>query len=222
MKFSYLSRGILFIILFFLLLAWLWLRETLFLPLFIFSSLLLFFFRKADLKADHNNIVPNSFIVSPANGKVHSVRKNIDHSIFGKGLNEIRISLMWPYEFGLGFPLEGEVRGLKSHEGRAFFRLFNKGLEGDEKLQINAKLLEIKGICGQEIGLEFVKCELGFDADVWVKSGDKGKRAARMGYFPFGGTVLIYLPPHFDVLISQGDKCLRGLTPIAVQLGRDY
>ena len=219
MKFSYLSRGILGILFFFLALTWFWNKNTAFLILLFFSLLLLFFFRKGSLREGENSLVPNSFIVSPSNGTVYSVRKNVDHDVFGKGLNEVRISSLWFYEFGLGFPLEGEVGGLKNREGKSFFRLFKKGLENDERNQVHARLLEIKGKCGQEVGLEFIKCELGFDADIWVRTGDRGKRAARLGYFPFGGTVLIYLPPHFDVLISQGDKCLQGSTPIAVQLG---
>ena len=100
------------------------------------------------------------------------------------------------FEFGIGFPLDGEIRTLKVREGKPFFRLFKKGLAEIEKTQFSATLLEVKELC-EEVGLEFVKCELGFDADVWVKPGDRGKRAARMGYFPFGGTVLIYLPPQF-------------------------
>ena len=170
------------------------------------------------MKLDYDAQVPDSFIVSPANGVVYSVRKNIDHNIFGKGLSEIRVSSMWLNEFGLGFPLEGEVRGLKNRVGKSFFD-FLKRFRNDEKVQVHAKILEIKGKSGQEIGLEFIKCELGLDVDLWVKPGDRGKRSARLGYFPFGGTVLIYLPPHFDVLISQGDKCVQGSTPIAVQLG---
>ena len=219
MKFSYLSRGILFILVFFLALAWFFQQSIIF-QILLFSSLLLIFsFRKTGLKLDYDAQVPDSFIVSPANGVVYSVRKNIDHNIFGKGLSEIRVSSMWLNEFGLGFPLEGEVRGLKNRVGKSFFRLFRKGLESDEKVQVHAKILEIKGKSGQEIGLEVIKCELGLDVDLWVKPGDRGKRSARLGYFPFGGTVLIYLPPHFDVLISQGDKCVQGSTPIAVQLG---
>ena len=222
MKFSYLSRGILFILVFFLALTWFLQKNTIFLTFLFFSLLLFFVFRKASLRVDSDSEVPNSFIVAPTNGVVYSVKKNVDHNIFGKGLSEVRVSSMWLNEFGLGFPLEGEVRGLKSREGKSFFRLFKKGLESDEKLHVHARLLEIEGKCGQEVGLEFIKCELGFDVDLWVKPGDRGKRAARFGYFPFGGTVLIYLPPHFDVLISQGDRCIQGSTPIAVQLGRNH
>ena len=222
MKFSYLSRGILLILVFFLALTWFLQKSTVFLVTLFFSLLLLFFFRKSSLRVSYDSQVPSSFIVSPTNGVVYSVRKNINHNIFGKGLSEVRVSSMWLNEFGLGFPLEGEVRGLKNREGKSFFRLFKKGLEYKEKFHIHAKILEIKGKCGQEVGLEFIKCELGFDVDLWVKPGDRGKRAARLGYFPFGGTVLIYLPPHFDVLISQGDRCIQGSTPIAVQLGRNH
>ena len=222
MKFSYLSRGTLLVLFFLLALTWVLQKSTIFLFFLFFSLLLLFFFRKSSLRLDDDSLVPSSFIVSPTNGVVYSVRKNIDHNVFGKGLSELRVSLTWFNEFGLGFPLEGEVRGLKSREGKSFFRLFRKGLENDEKFHVHARLLEIKGRHGQEIGLEFIKCELGFDADLWVKPGDRGKRSARFGYFPFGGTVLIYLPPHFDVLISQGDKCIQGSTPIAVQLGRNH
>ena len=126
MKFSYLSRGILFILVFFLALAWFFQQSIIF-QILLFSSLLLIFsFRKTGLKLDYDAQVPDSFIVSPANGVVYSVRKNIDHNIFGKGLSEIRVSSMWLNEFGLGFPLEGEVRGLKNRVGKSFFRLFRK------------------------------------------------------------------------------------------------
>ena len=126
MKFSYLSRGILLILVFFLALTWFLQKDAIFLVTLFFSLLLLFFFRKSSLRVSYDSQVPSSFIVSPTNGVVYSVRKNIDHNIFGKGLSEVRVSSMWLNEFGLGFPLEGEVRGLKNREGKSFFRLFKK------------------------------------------------------------------------------------------------
>ena len=145
MKLSYLPKEILLTLLFFLFLTWFWDSKNLFSILLFSSTFLFFLFRKANLKFGENKLIPNSFIVSPSNGKVHSVRRNVDHAVFGKGLSEIRVSLMWFYEFGIGFPLDGEIRTLKVREGKPFFRLFKKGLAEIEKTQFSATLLEVKG-----------------------------------------------------------------------------
>jgi hypothetical protein len=49
----------------------------------------------------------------------------------------------------------------------------------------------------------------------WVKSGDKGRGGACFGYYPFGGTLIIYLPAKSDILIFEKEKIFPGQSVIA-------
>jgi hypothetical protein len=50
---------------------------------------------------------------------------------------------------------------------------------------------------------------------LWVKSGDRGRGGACFGYYPFGGTLLIYLPAKSDILIFEKEKIFPGQSVIA-------
>ena len=215
MDFSYLPKRIHFFWPIFIILFYIW-GPGRFLALLLFSFLtLLFLFRKSRPVIHEDSSVPDGFVLSPSNGKVLSIRKGIHHEAFGQHLTEIRVSLSWFSEVGLSFPVTGEVESYKLRKGISFLRLGRKKLEDKERPSFHAKLLAIKGKNGEDIGMEFLKCELGLEADLWVRPGDRGKRKATLGYFPFGGTILVYFSGDYEILAGQGEKLIQGETPLA-------
>jgi hypothetical protein len=40
--------------------------------------------------------------------------------------------------------------------------------------------------------------------------GDRGKVRANWGFFPFGGTVLVYLSENYEILVKEGDSLEAG------------
>ena len=215
MDFSYLPKRIHFFWPFFLLLFYVWGPNLFLVALLISYLVLLILFRKSRLVIHEDSSVPDGFVLSPSNGKVLAIRRGVFHETFGQDLTELRISLSWFSEVGLSFPVTGEVESYKLRKGVSFLRLGRKKLEDENRPLLHAKLLAIKGKNGEDIGMEFLKCELGLESELWVRPGDKGKRKARLGYFPFGGTILVYFSGDYEILAGQGEKLVRGETPLA-------
>jgi len=131
-------------------------------------------------------------IFSPSNGKVIHIEPNVSHGIFGEQFYEIQISIPWWKEMGIYLPLSCEIKQLLVLKGQSFFRYF-KAVEilGSKDGKGVSLTLDNRG---ESIGLSFMKCKLGLWPEVLVMPGDKGGRRVNIGYFPLGGTVMLYLP----------------------------
>jgi phosphatidylserine decarboxylase len=69
---------------------------------------------------------------------------------------------------------------------------------------------------GEYIGMTFYKCRLGLYPEVLVMPGDRGGRRVNIGYFPFGGTLMLYLPGKYEILSKNNDEISAGETIMAV------
>lgn len=153
-------------------------------------------------------------IFSPANGKVIHIEHNVSHGFYGDQLIEIQIMVPWWKEMGIFLPLSCEIKNLLVLKGQSFFR-HKKAVE-----VLGAK--EGKGVGlaldnrGESLGLTFLKCKLGLWPEVIVMPGDRGGRRVNIGYFPFGGTVMLYLPKKYEILVKTNDEVTAGETIFAV------
>lgn len=153
-------------------------------------------------------------IFSPCNGKVVHIEKNVAHVAYGEGLTEIQLMIPWWKEMGIYLPLSCEIRNLIVHKGRSFFRYF----KASETVGTNIG----KGISlvldnrGESIGMTLYKCRVGLWPEVLVMPGDKGGRRVNIGYFPFGGTLMLYLPGKYEILVNINDEVMAGETIVAV------
>ena len=120
----------------------------------------------------------------------------------------------WWKEMGIYLPLSCEIKNLLVLKGQSFFRYF-KAVE-----VIGTK--EGKGVSlaldnrGESLGLTFFKCKFGLWPELLVIPGDRGGRRVNIGYFPFGGTVMLYLPKKYEILVKSNDEVNAGETIIAV------
>jgi hypothetical protein len=153
--------------------------------------------------------------LSPVNGEVKSIRRNVQlPHIPGEG-QEIRISISGWSEKGLYLPTAGEVTHLRASKGMkisreaepvAFYRSMDDVAHTDFVLTSKNKTQTL---------MRFVDCKYGTRPTIWLKSGDRGRGAACFGYYPFGGTLLIYLPNNSDILIFEKEFVVPGQTVIA-------
>jgi len=61
-------------------------------------------------------------------------------------------------------------------------------------------------------GIELIKCPLGLFPRTWVMPGDKGQKGAEIALFPLGGTLLLYLPDNYEILVDKGQYMHVGRT----------
>ena len=153
-------------------------------------------------------------IFSPANGTVVHIEHNVSHGFFGDQLIEIQIRVPWWKEMGICLPLSCEIRNLLVLKGQSFFR-YLKAVEvlGSKEGKGVGLALDNRG---ENIGLSFLKCKLGLWPELMVMPGDRGGRRVNIGYFPFGGTVMLYLPKKYEILVKTKDEVNAGETIFAV------
>jgi phosphatidylserine decarboxylase len=153
-------------------------------------------------------------IFSPCNGKVLSIDKGISHVLYGENLTEIQIMIPWWKEMGIYLPLSAEIKNIMVHKGRSFFRYFKASeVVGTS---IGKGLSIVLDNRGERIGLTLYKCRLGLWPDVMIMPGDRGGRRVNIGYFPFGGTLILYLPEKYEILVKIEEEINAGETIMAV------
>lgn len=153
-------------------------------------------------------------IFSPSNGKIIHIEHNVSHGMYGEQLIEIQIMTPWWKEMGVFLPLSCEVKNLLLLKGQSFFR-YKKAVEvlGSKEGKGVGLALDNRG---ESIGLTLLKCKLGLWPELMVMPGDRGGRRVNIGYFPFGGTVMLYLPKKYEILVKINDEVNAGETIFAV------
>ncbi len=185
----------------------------------MFISFLFYVFLYVVLRRNRNDfrdepMTTKGVIFAPANGRIVHIENNVSHGMYGDQLMEIQIMIPWWKEMGVVMPLSSEIKTLMVLKGQSFMR--NKIAEE----VIGTK--EGKGVSlaldnrGEIIGLTFFKCKLGLWPELMVMPGDRGGRRVNIGYFPFGGTVMLYLPKKYEILMKINDEITAGETIMAV------
>ncbi|OFZ51403.1 MAG: hypothetical protein A2381_17985 [Bdellovibrionales bacterium RIFOXYB1_FULL_37_110] len=102
---------------------------------------------------------------------------------------------------GVYFPRASEVYDIVKNENEVF---------------INLKCDDDKSLI-----IHFKKNIFGFLPKLWVYPGDRGKRGAAMGYFPWGGKLFFYISDNY--ILNRNENCilLGGRTSVAT-LPKDY
>lgn len=153
-------------------------------------------------------------IFAPANGKIVHIEHNVSHGYYGDQLIEIQLMIPWWREMGIFLPLSCEIRNLLLLKGQSFFR-YLKAIDvlGSKDGKGVSLALDNRG---ETIGLTFCKCKLGLWPELLVMPGDRGGRRVNIGFFPFGGTVMLYLPEKYEILVKSNDEVNAGETILAV------
>jgi hypothetical protein len=153
--------------------------------------------------------------LSPVYGVVESIRRETSTWDEVPVSHEIRITIGPMSEKGLYLPTSGEVSFLKANRGKQIPR----NAESQEFYIPVAELAHTDLILTSKNQtkslMRFIDCTYGQRPSIWLKSGDRGRGAACFGYYPFGGTLIIYLPQNSDILVFEKERVVPGQTVIA-------
>lgn len=215
MKYFYLSRWIHLVVFFVLTFFWMVGLPLLLLLVFFAYCLFLFIFRKKRGVFKENPSITDGVLYSPVQGKVIQITPNSSHPSIGEGLTEIVVKIPWHVEYGVYLPFTSEVKDLFVVKGRDFFRLSKlKDIKFSDRAGV---MLALENQKGDEIGLQLIKCTAGLWPEIKVMPGDRGKRQANIGLLPFGGTLVLYIPSKYEILVQDGQDVIAGESLIAGQ-----
>lgn len=184
-------------------------------PVLLLASLVLFIFRRSRI-AFQDTLKPTGEIyLSPVHGIIQSVRHSVTSQDYQGLCHEVRIAISFWDEKGLYLPTSGEVTYLKANKGKKIGRKApSEAFYGShEEIAHTDLTLTTKNKIGTL--MRFIDCSAGKRPSIWLKSGDRGRGAACFGYYPFGGTLLIYLPASSDILVYEKEVVVPGQTVLA-------
>jgi len=153
--------------------------------------------------------------LSPTDGKVVKIGKWTDPEA-GFDYSEIRLQISVTNNWGLYLPTSSEMEYLKSYEGMAMARDQFKLVTTDESAPFAKTDMVLRSKNGIATRLRFMLSDLSRSPKIWMKSGDRGRGAACFGYYPFGGSLIIYIPQPSDVLVVENETVTAGQTVLAV------
>ena len=193
-----------------------------FFPVLIVYLLSLFFFRKSSSIYEENLADrPRRFVFSPLNARVGGVYKNQNHAIFGRNLQAIKLILPWWKEPGIFLPFDGEIKDLFRKEKRSFWRYSRKISPFQEHVILSSFCLSLQSKWGDIVGIQFFKCPTGSWPELIVMPGDTGRARVNIGFIPFGGSALLYLPEKYEILVNIGDDLMAGESVLARSENRE-
>lgn len=181
----------------------------------LLSSLILFIFRKSSVPYRDTLKSDGEIYMSPVHGVVQSVRHSVSTPDYPSPCHEIRIAVSFWDEKGIYLPTAGEVTYLKANKGKKVRRSSppERFYGSHEEMAHTDLTLTSKNKVGTL--MRFIDCTTGKRPAIWLKSGDRGRGGACFGYYPFGGTLLIYLPVTSDILVYEKESVVPGQTVIA-------
>ena len=198
----------------FIILAWVFHLPKVLIFLAGIHVLLYVILRKSRNDFRDDPISTKGVIFAPINGKVIHIQNNVSHGVYGENFVEIQLMVPWWKEMGIFLPLNCEIKNLIVHKGSSIFRYLKVAeVIGSSEPKGIALSLDNRG---DTVGLSFYKCKLGLWPEIIVMPGDKGGRRVNIGYFPFGGTVMLYLPKKYEILLKINDEVTAGETICAV------
>lgn len=184
-------------------------------PVLLLSSLVLFLFRRSHIPYRDTLKSDGEIFMSPVHGVVESVRHSVSSLDYASPCHEVRISISFWEEKGLYLPTVGEVTYLKASRGKKVHRRSPTHVFYGPVEELSHTDLTLTSKNQTQTLMRFIDCTTGKRPTIWLKSGDRGRGGACFGYYPFGGTLLIYLPVTSDILVFEKERVVPGLSVIA-------
>lgn len=171
------------------------------------------------LRRDNNHFrddptITKGVLFSPCNGTIINIVDKVNHPFFGDELIEIQICIPWWKEMGVFLPVSSEIKDLRIFKGKSFFRYGNYALSAG--MANNSGLGIVFDTKEHLVGLSLVRCPFGLWPEVTVMPGDRGSRRVNFGFLPFGGTLLLYLPKKYEILVKNNELVQAKETILAV------
>jgi phosphatidylserine decarboxylase len=149
-------------------------------------------------------------IVAPADGKVVSIARVRDDSLFNEATTRVSIFLS-PLDVHINrTPIEGQVQAVHYQPGK-FLPAYKQ--EASQNNEQNA--LRIVDSEGRKVGVVQIAGVLARRIVCRVKRGDTLDRGERFGLIMFGSRTDLYLPQGCDVRVVEGERVRGGETIVA-------
>jgi hypothetical protein len=184
-------------------------------PILLLSALVLYVSRRS--RVPYRDTLKNDgeIYLSPISGKVESIRHSVEILDYPTRCHEVRISISFWDSKGLYLPTAGEVSFLKATKGKRVHRNSETHIFYGPVEELSHTDMTLTSKNQTMTLMRFIDCSTGKRPTIWLKSGDRGRGAACFGYYPFGGTLLIYLPDSSDILVYENETVIPGQTVIA-------
>ncbi len=166
-------------------------------------GLVFYYFRQKRVDSKYESDITQRVVAAPCSGTLTRVIPPRYYDEFEAEMSCLEIRVEPWKELGIYSPYSAEVKDVKRKVGLAHFR-FKK----DDPSDYSAIQLFLEDKQSTKIVVEFIECTLGKLPSLKVLAGDRVKRKANIGYFPFGGTVRVYLPQSVEVIIRLGDEVI--------------
>lgn len=137
-------------------------------------------------------------IYSPISGKVVRASRAED----GSNVVAIKTGLFHPY--GIYLPFTSKIENLVFNNDLKTSR-FSTSLNPEKESGV---VLELSDKKERKIQIQFVRFITGKLPELVILPGDRGRRQVNIGYFPFGGVTIIYLPEACELVAKVGDRVI--------------
>ena len=187
----------------------------------------MFLFRKGKLYPSPQDIsAPPLAILTPINGKVLAIKREVRGDLFGPNYNRLELSNPLHQEGGIYLPISSEIGQFTIKKGPSLLSFGHSKKEREHSsgfLSVDNFTLTLKvnvnvnvNAKSKNIGLQIPKGLLGRWPKLWVFPGDRGRRWANIGHLTLGGKVFLYIPQYYEILVKEADKISVGTTVLAI------
>lgn len=172
---------------------------------FLLALQCIYFFRDPERKI----IVDESFVLSPADGKIMEIGEE-DIPVLGGKVRVIKIFLSIFNVHVQRSPLSGRISSIEYKIGKFLDARDKRAAIENEQNHVYIENEKVKIMVKQIAGLiaRRIVC--------WVKKGDNVAQGERLGLIRFGSQVDIYLPLTAKVCVAEEDVVEGGLSVLAV------
>ena len=167
-------------------------------------------FRKSNSSHKSDPAFKQGIVYAPVNGKIAQTFK-----LKEKNQNVVKIIIHPWSETGIYLPVTSEVQDFLLTGQKPLFRYKKKKADEIYNGDLDKLSLTLRDINSNLIKLEFIRCILGALPKIIAVPGDRGKHQANIGHFPFGGTLLLYLPENYEIMVKEKDRIIAGETLLA-------
>jgi len=171
-------------------------------PLFLMAAFCLYFFRDPD-----REIPPGPVAVSPADGKVvsikalapHSTRVSIFLNIFDVHVNRA--------------PIAGTISGVKYEKGR--FLVASREMASDDNERNTVTLQGAGTGAGSTVVFSQIAGLIARRIVFYKRAGDTVEKGERVGLIKFGSRVDVLFGPEWEILVRAGERVSCGSSILA-------
>jgi len=175
----------------------------------VLAAFFLFFFRDPERPAVH----PEGLVVAPADGRVMGAGEPTSQGFPRESWRQVTIFLS-PIDVHVNrMPVGGRVVDVTYHPGRFLPAYRRESGDLNEYTEVTLDHHGTRIVIRQVVGIlaRRIVCR--------VKAGDLVSTGARFGVMKFGSRMDVFLPASATVLVSEGQRVVAGVTPLAT-LGR--